>query len=165
MAKYKFSESLSSGVHKMLKELVGEWEGTASTWFEPGKLADESSVHGKISSILGGRFILHEYKGSIENKPLEGLNIIGFDCMTGKYQSAWVDSFHMGSAIMISEGKQGNEKFDVMGHYDTNEEGTEKWGWRTELNIIDNNNLTITSFNVMPTGEEARATEIIYKRK
>lgn len=165
MAKYKFSESLSSGVHKELKELAGEWQGTAKTWFEPGILADESPVSGKISSILGGRFILHEYKGSIEGKTLEGVNIIGFDCMTGKYQSAWVDSFHMGTAIMISEGKQGIENLDVMGHYDTNEEGTEKWGWRTELNIIDTNNIIITSYNVMPTGVEAKATEIIYYRK
>ncbi len=165
MAKYKFSESLSSGVHKQLRELEGEWQGTAKTWFEPGILADESPVSGKITSILGGRFILHEYKGSIESKPLEGINIIGFDCMTGKFQSAWVDSFHMGTAIMISEGKQSNEKLDVTGYYDTNEEGTEKWGWRTELKVVDTNNIILTSYNVMPTGEEAKATEINYNRK
>jgi len=52
-----------------------------------------------------------------------------------------------------------------MGHYDTNEEGTEKWGWRSELKIIDSNNIVLTAYNVTPTGEEAKATEVIYKRK
>ncbi len=26
----------------LLKSLVGSWEGTCETWFQPGKLADES---------------------------------------------------------------------------------------------------------------------------
>ncbi|RYF94051.1 MAG: DUF1579 domain-containing protein, partial [Chitinophagaceae bacterium] len=32
----KFENSLTDGKHKLLSALSGDWEGTASTWFEPG---------------------------------------------------------------------------------------------------------------------------------
>ena len=34
-----------------LAGLVGEWEGTVRTWFEPGQLADESPIRARIRSL------------------------------------------------------------------------------------------------------------------
>src|SRR5436190_7812393 len=110
----KFDESLRGGVHLRLATLAGEWEGTTKTWFEPGVLADESPLTGKMSAILGGRFILHEYAGELMAKPFEGVAIYGFDLATNKFQSAWVDSFHMSTAIMLSEG-DADEKMNAVG--------------------------------------------------
>jgi hypothetical protein len=163
MAKAKFSESIVSGVHKELKELEGKWKGTAKTWFEPDVLADESPVEGSIRSILGGRFIIHEYTGSIEGKTLEGIAIYGYDCLTGRFQSAWIDSFHMGTAIMFSESVTSRDNLDITGFYNTNELGTEKWGWRSELEL-KGDKLVLTAYNITPDGQEAKATEIIYER-
>ena len=33
--------------NEFLGALVGSWDGTARTWFQPGKLADESQVKGE----------------------------------------------------------------------------------------------------------------------
>ena len=57
-----FEESSSpGGAHHRLNLLAGDWEGTTRTWFEPGVLADESPMAGRIRPLLGGRFIRHEY--------------------------------------------------------------------------------------------------------
>jgi hypothetical protein len=71
------------------------------------RLADESPTTGSFRSILDGRFIIYEYSGSLNEKPLGGVAIIGCDLATQKFQSAWVDSFHMSTAMMFSEGTAG----------------------------------------------------------
>ena len=61
----KFDESKSSGQHGELAKLVGEWSGMTKTWFEPDVLADESPMTGTIKPLLGGRFVMHEYRGEM----------------------------------------------------------------------------------------------------
>ena len=162
-SKSKFEISLENGPHHQLAGLIGNWEGTSRTWFEKDVLADESSVKGTITSILGGRFVLHQYQSSLQGKALEGLAIIGYSFPYGRYQTAWVDSFHMGTGILFSEGETSDKRHSVLGSYG-GEGMPEPWGWRTEIQILDANQITITAYNIEPGAIEEKATEIIYHR-
>ncbi|MBA2746062.1 MAG: DUF1579 family protein, partial [Flavisolibacter sp.] len=112
-----FDESRTSGIHSELSRLQGIWKGTTKTWFDPAQLEDESPISGTMKPILDGRFILHEYNGSFKGNPLTGMAIIGYHLELEKYQCAWIDSFHNGSALMFSEGSKGDNNLNILGSY------------------------------------------------
>ena len=162
----KLEDSKANGVHQQLARLVGNWEGTSKVWFEPGEPVDESPVTGTMRAVLDGRFILHEYQSKFGDKPLEGLALYGYHLELEQYQSAWVDSFHNNSAIMFSKGERKDPAFSMLGSYVyVTPEQELQGGWRTQIDVLSDDEIVITAYNIMPGEAETKATEIVYKRK
>jgi hypothetical protein len=163
----RFTDSLQpGGFHHKLQQFVGEWEGMTRTWLEPDVLTDESPTRGTFRPILGGRFLMHEYEGKVGDDPMVGIAIIGYDLTSQRYQTAWIDSWHMGTGILFSQGPRGEQSGlvpNVSGRYPVND-GSPDWGWRTEYDLQAPDRLVITAYNITPEGEEARATETVYTR-
>jgi hypothetical protein len=167
-----------------LKGLVGEWVGTTKTWFEPETLADESAITARIRPIGlpaggadgagagddAGGFVLYEYNATLGGDAYEGVAIVGVDGNARGLVSAWVDSFHMSKAIMLSRGDapaRSGAALGVLGSY-ADPEGGPSWGWRTEFAMpdgADGDRLIVTAYNIAPDGTEARALESTYLRR
>jgi len=149
--------------HPQLAALVGKWQGMTQTWFEPDQLADESLWQAEFRLVLGGRFLFYIYQGSIQGEPLEGMALLGYNPLRQRYEIAWVDTFHNGSAIMFMQGGEKDGAFNVLGSFPTGPDSPD-WGWRTEVLPGENGELIITHFGITPEGLEWKGVETIYQR-
>jgi hypothetical protein len=77
-------------------------------------LADKSPTQATFCLLLVGRFhfgfsasLLHEYEGTIQGKPLQGVAIYRLHQREQECQMGWIDSFHMDNEIMFSTGDSG----------------------------------------------------------
>lgn len=157
-------KTANSESQRMLQKLVGDWKGNTKTWFEPGKLADESETTASFKTVLGGSFVMCEYSGSLLGDKLEGIVLFGYNLPFERYESAWIDTAHMGTGIMYSQGEGNIDKFAVVGRY-AMAPGQDEWGWRTEIDFVDADHIVITAYNITPAGEEGKAVEHDFVRQ
>jgi len=148
----------SGSPHHFLTQLAGGWTGISKIWLEPDKLLGESQIIGNIQIVLDGRFALFLYQSAVEGEIQHGMFTFGFNTTLERYEASWLDSFHNNTAIMFCVGSEREKGFSVLGTYPDPNEGPD-WGWRTEVELIDEDHLTITAYNISPEGGEAQATE------
>jgi hypothetical protein len=82
----------------------------------------------------------------------------GYNTLLDRYEASWVDSFHNNTAIMFCVGTSTENGFSVLGSY-PDPTGGPDWVWRTVVEMLDDDHLVITAYNILPEGGEARGTE------
>lgn len=153
--------------HARLARMAGDWEGVYRLWFQPDMLASEDRQWGTLRPVLGGRFLLHEYHWTFDDRTHHGMALIGYHVDEARWECAWIDSFHCGSAIMFSQSpeRDGPSHVHVLGSYgDGQQPPGPRWGWRTEVEQPGDDAIRIVMTNIAPDGAEAVAVEVEYLR-
>lgn len=90
--------------HKFLMDGVGTWTGTSTMWMAPGMPPMQSPSTCTITAEMDGRYTRCEYKGEIPGMgAFSGLGYNGYDNVSGKYVSTWIDNHSSG--IMNGTGE------------------------------------------------------------
>ena len=90
-------------MHAYLQESVGVWQGKSKMWMAPGMEPQESECTSTITSMMDGRYTRCEISGDMAGMPFNGFGIYGFDNVSQKFQSSWIDN--CGTGMMHGTGE------------------------------------------------------------
>jgi Protein of unknown function (DUF1579) len=88
--------------HKWLASAAGNYTVVSRNWSAPDAKPSEDKGTAKRSMVLDGRVMVEEFTGAMTGAPFRGQGMMGFDNVSGKYWSTWLDS--MSTGLFVSEG-------------------------------------------------------------
>lgn len=148
--------------HASLAPLAGTWKTMTRMWNDPSAEPMTSEGTCERTWIMGGRYLVANYKGVFNNMPFEGMEVLGYDNMKKQYVSSWVDN--MGTGIMLTRGAAmdpSTRSFTLKGSM-MDPSGKES-PVREVTSIVDGNTYTMTMY-ASDGGKEAKMMEITYTR-
>ena len=149
--------------HKLFATLAGSWTTQTKEWMEPGKPPTESAGTAEMKMLLDGRFLYQEYNSHMMGQPFSGIGIDGYDNLTKKYVTAWIDT--MGTGIFFMEGTASADGKTITLKGSHPEPGGGKMSHRAVWKIIDTNNQTFDMYGTHHGQKEMKVLEITYTRK
>lgn len=88
--------------HQMLAKMAGEWNATVKYQMDPSQPWQEEHSTSTVTSLMDGRYSQEVTSGSMMGQPFSGMGITGYDNVTGKFISTWIDN--MGTGMLTSTG-------------------------------------------------------------
>ncbi|HTM58176.1 MAG TPA: DUF1579 domain-containing protein [Candidatus Udaeobacter sp.] len=151
--------------HALLAKMAGEWNCTVKYQTDPSKPAQESQSTAVITTLMDGRYIQEVDAGQMSGMPFSGMGVSGFDNVSGKYVSTWIDN--MGTGIMTSVGTADASGKVISWNATMNDPVTGKPAKsRMVTTFIDDNHHTFEMFGVPPGAKkEMKVMTIDYARK
>ncbi len=150
--------------HKALEFFAGDWEVKSTMWTMPGMPPSGGGGTGGAEMILGGRFVMMRFKGTMMGQPFEGLQIVGYDNINQKYVTFWIDNSSTAFFLMTGTRDPDTKIFNDGGLWpDPLTGGTSKV--RASTRVLGPDEYLYEMFMVMPDGSEFKSLENMYSRK
>lgn len=162
----RFQAAATPGKHHALLEAFrGNWDVTVSFWMSPDGKPEVSSGTSSTDWLLGGRWLQQRHVGTAMGAPFEGMGMLGYDMVQGKYIGTWVDS--MSTSMSMTEGSvdESGTRFTFRARNSDPLTGTVVEA-REEVVIEGPDRHVVTMHALDPaTGHEFKKMEIVFQRE
>jgi hypothetical protein len=150
-------------VHAMLAKSNGTWNVETSMFMAPGAPPETSKGKAVNKMILGGRYQVTEFKGTMMGQPFEGISTLGYDKHKNVFENTWVDNMGTGITKMTGPWDEATKSItftgkmmDPMTKYEMDVKQVFK--------IVDDNTQQLEMFTIAPDKSEVKFMEIKYTR-
>jgi len=148
--------------HKQLVSLAGSWATKTKEWMEPDKPPTEPAGSVEIKMLLDGRFLQQDFTSEMMGQPYTGMGITGYDNLSKKYVSIWLDTIGTGPFMMEGMGSSDGKTIALNGQHA--EPGGGQMKHRAVWKIVDSNTQTFDMWGAEHGGKEMKVMEIVYTR-
>jgi hypothetical protein len=148
-----------------LTEGAGTWRGKSQMWMAPGTEPMRSDVTNTIKSIMDGRYVKCTYEGDMPGMgPFTGHGITGYDNVSGKFVSSWIDNHSTG--IMQGTGSLSSDNRVLTMNYTYNCPITKKPTVMREITTHNGpNSVTMEMYMTDPkSGKEYKMMHVDFTR-
>lgn len=163
----RWQESMTPGdPHKKLEEMAGTWDAETKTWMS-GPNAEPAVSTGtmEMKMVLGGRYLMQDFTGSVMDRPFNGIGYIGYDNFKKRYVGSWIDD--MSTCLSTMEGTMGKagKTLTMWGKMDDPMTGEKNKPVKYVVTLIDHDKHVFEVFDVKSYGEKKPMMQITYTRK
>jgi hypothetical protein len=148
--------------HEALKALAGSWKANMTCWMDPNAEPMKSTGTAERKMVLGGRYLHEEFVGTFMDKPFAGFGVSGYDNLSKKFVSSWIDSWSTG--MMTSSGTA-DASFKTFTYKSDQPDPMSGMHMKHVLRIVNNDKHIFEMFMIDKDGKETKSMEIEYTRK
>ena len=148
-----------------LAKEAGAWQGKTTMWMAPEGESMESECTSTVTTIMDGRFTQVVIDGEMPGMgPYKGLGTYGFDNVSQKFVSTWIDNH--GTGIMTGQGELSKDGKTMTWNYSFNCPLTKKMAKMREVEQVTGpDTKTLEMFGADPkTGKEFKMMRIEFTK-
>ena len=147
--------------HALLSKLAGTWNTEGTFWMNPNQEPISSPGTAVNKEILGGRYLETSYVGKFMGNDFKGQGLLGYDNVSGRYFSTWIDS--MSTGLFRAKGRATGGNKIVFNSRTTCPMSGAKLNVREVITFIDKDHYSYESFNI-DKGKRHKQMKILYTR-
>lgn len=149
--------------HEALAAMAGEWDLDLTFWMEPGGEPMKTTATASRRMTFGGRFLEEEVTGNVMGEPFQGRAVTGYDNVTGKWWSTWIDNHTTG--LMAGEGEWDEETNTGTFHFTASDPVSGEKRRVEGVTKIHSTDHEVHEMWEERGGERFKSMEIVYRRK
>jgi hypothetical protein len=152
--------------HKKLEPFVGTFDARVRMWdaMNPSKPPEDSTGTMTSTWVLGNRFVQQNYEGTFMGEPFNGMGYVGYDNVTKKIQSVWMDSASTGMMVMTGSADESGKNVTAKGTMSDPMSGR-SLPMEDKIIVKDNDHHTMEMWAKGPGGKMMKMMQIDYTRK
>jgi len=149
--------------HKQLEYFTGNWKAVTTLWMDPKAPPVKSEGTSRNESIFGGRYIELYYDGNMMGQPFSGRGVFGFDNLSGRYFSTWMDSMSTGMWLVYGTYDKAANTYTFKGSMDDPMKAGAKVPIRQVVRVVDPSHY-VFEWNETRGGKEAKTMQVDYTK-
>lgn len=147
--------------HKELSKMAGTWSTHYKARFGPELPWQEFEGTSENKVVLGGRYVMQDVNFSMQGMALQGLQILGFDKLSGEYTAQWADS--MSTWWVGCHGKRDEKgQIDMSG---TMKDAAGERAYRMVVRHVSDDESQVEMYDTIPPKGEVLVMTMTSKRK